>query len=75
MKKEAIQHLIKRFKELGIESKIFKRTIRFFYLGVIDEGLDHIIELNAKAHGLKWYAQGYDFVVGVRSVCFDLPNS
>ena len=73
MKKEDIQQLIERLKGLGIKSKILEKTIRFSYLGVIDRSMDGIINLNAKAHKLKWYAQGFNFVDNVRNICFDLP--
>ena len=37
----------------------------------IDEGMDSAATKTAKLFGLKWYAQGYNFITGIRDVCFD----
>ena len=37
----------------------------------ISEVNDRKIKEYAKKNNLKWYAQGYNFITGVRDICFD----
>ena len=37
----------------------------------VDSATDKEILHQAKSDGLEWYAEGYNFITGVRDICFD----
>lgn len=71
-----VQSFMNRSQGFGYRGEIReingKTTAKFSYDGKIDAGRDRVINLFAKSHKLKWYAQGYSVESDERDICFDL---
>jgi hypothetical protein len=63
-----------------VQWEFFPTTVKASYKTPLVPGemrdlqLDEEIKIKAKELGLRWYAQGYNFITSIRDICFDRPQ-